>query len=142
MHHYDETEKLKQQLTVGVSCDETMVQRLINASNNILGYTDAVHLRAEKSQNTVREFFSCSFAFLAQWLQTLFMKAVAVVFKCVDDCGCGELTELYESIPECEEAGNRRLYRLVDGSLVFLETSTAVTKTCGTGGPSGADTSN
>lgn len=46
---YDDAQTLKQQLATGVSCNGKMEQSLIYANMNVLGYMDALYLKAAKS---------------------------------------------------------------------------------------------
>lgn len=61
----------------------------MNASKDVLGYIDALHLKAAKSQNIVRESFRGSFSPYFEQLQTIFAQENAAVSKSVD-VGGGE----------------------------------------------------
>lgn len=71
-----------------------MVQSLINVSNDVFEYMDALFSKAVKSRIIVRESFRCSFALFVKQLQTLFKQEVALVSKSVDDFWRDPLIEL------------------------------------------------
>lgn len=60
---------------------------IINASRDVLGNLDALHLKEAKYQNTDRKSIQGSFASLVQRLKTLFIEEVAAVSKLADSSG-------------------------------------------------------
>lgn len=71
-----------------------MEERLINAIKVVFGFTDALHLKAVKFQNTVRNSFCDSFTSLAQRLPILIEQTLVAVQKSVDDSEHEALIEL------------------------------------------------
>lgn len=134
----NESLTLKQELAMGISCGAEIEQLLMNGSKVVLGYMDALHLKAVKSQNTVRESFRGSFAPLVQRLQTSFTQEVAVASRVVDDSGCEALIGHCGRISECEAAVKGRLDKLEGGDRASPGTSAAVPEAGGIGGASGA----
>lgn len=116
---YVEAQKLKQRLVTDVSCNAEMEQSSMNASKNVLGYMDALHLMVVKSEVAVRESFRGSYASLVLRLQTLFTQEVAAVSKSADDSVWKALFELFMRISQFEAGGKGRLDRLVGGNLAF-----------------------
>lgn len=104
LHLYDETKKLMQRLGAGFFCAGEMVQRLISASDNVLGCRDVIHVKAAKSRNTVMGLLLGNFASFVQRLQTLFTQEIAEISKSFHDSGHEPLSMVCESIFECEAA--------------------------------------
>lgn len=133
---YDEAQKLGLQLATDVSSTAEMKQRLINARKDVLGYMDALHLKAVMSQNTIKESFCGNFASLVQRLQTVFMLEVAAVPKSAIDSGREALIHLRRSILKREMAAMDWLDRLIGGGGASPETGAAVPEAGRTGGAS------
>lgn len=103
-----------------------MEQYLTNANKDVLGYMDALHWKAVRSQNTVWESTRDSFAVLVQRLQASFTQEVVVVSKSVDDDGSKKLIEFCDSISVREVAAEGWLGKLVSGDLACSGTSAVV----------------
>lgn len=69
-------------------------------SKGVLRYMDTIQSKSLESQNTVRESFCDSSAFLVQQIQKLFTQDIAVVFKSVNESGCEALIKLHGTISD------------------------------------------
>lgn len=119
MFFYEETQTLKQRLSMGLSSNGKVAKHLINASENMLDYMDALHSKAAKFQNTLREYFDGSFASLVKQLQTVLTLEVVAVFTSFIDSVREALIKLRLSISECEAAASAWRNRLIGVTLAF-----------------------
>lgn len=81
-----------------------MKQRLRNGSKDLLGYMDALRLKAVKPHATVEESFRGCFALLVQRLQTSSTQKLVAVYKYVGKFGRETFIALCGSISKCGAA--------------------------------------